>query len=152
MPIAPGWPIVGSIFHVNRQRPDLSFIAWGRQLGPVYTVNMLNESFVVVSGYDEIIEVLVSKGTAFGGRAFGAIIEFCTYGFKGILVNNANAPDWSEIKNAVCRSMRHYTDGLKPYLTITKDFVDSLHIYHGTDVDLENNINSFVLKVKYYAV
>ena len=67
----PGWPIVRSIFHVNKLRPDLSLIAWGRELGPVYAVKMFNVTLERVTGYDAIIKTLITKDETFRSRAFG---------------------------------------------------------------------------------
>ena len=147
MPKVAGWPLIGCVFRINHQRMDLSFVTWARELGPVYALTLLNETFVVVSGYDEIMEMLVKKEKAFGGRPHGRIIGFGTYGRNGLLVCDADRPHWSCIKNAVYRVMRHYNDGLQPFLSTTNNFLANLKSRIGEDVDLQNDIYNFLFKV-----
>lgn len=64
MPYVKGaWPLIGNAYQLDRQRPDRSFIQWARELGPVYSVRILHKTWVVVSGYDELQEMLVTKVT-----------------------------------------------------------------------------------------
>ena len=68
LPTCPGYPIIGSVTHLDKNRPDKTFIKWGEELGPVYAVKLLHKTIIVVSGYDELHEMLITKGSSFAGR------------------------------------------------------------------------------------
>ena len=148
MPVAASWPLVGSIFHINKNRSDLSLLKFARQLGPVYAIKTPCQTLVVVSGFNELIEMLSNKDTMFGGRAYGFSINKLTYGFKGLTTNsNIYTPAWRCIKIATSRCLRHFNDGLVPYTKNTKIFVNNLNAYNGKQVDLQQDIAIFFLKV-----
>ncbi len=148
MPVVASWPFVGSIFHVNKNRSDLSLLKFTRQLGPVYAIKTPYRTLVVVSGFDELMEMLSSKDKAFGGRAFGFSIGKLTYGFKGLTTNgNIYTPAWRCIKNATSRCLHNFNDGLVPYTKNTQIFVNNLNTYNGKQVDLQQEIAIFFLKV-----
>ncbi|ELU12785.1 hypothetical protein CAPTEDRAFT_60704, partial [Capitella teleta] len=54
-----GWPVVGNLFQMRKERPELTFADWVKDLGPVFSVNMLDQEFVVLSSLDAIYEALV---------------------------------------------------------------------------------------------
>lgn len=61
-------PLVGCALKLDKLRFDQTLLAWAKELGPVYQVRMFHQNWVVVSGYDEMYEMLVTKGQAFSGR------------------------------------------------------------------------------------
>lgn len=64
----PTWPFVGNFFQLDKRRPDLSMVEWGRTIGPVYKLTLLNTDYVVATSYEAIYELLVTKGKSFAGR------------------------------------------------------------------------------------
>lgn len=74
-PAVKGWPLVGSLFQLDMVRTDKGFARWAKELGPVYSVKLLNKTTVVVSGYDALQEMLISKVRAY-------ILFFVTSGIR----------------------------------------------------------------------
>lgn len=68
MPGPRGWPVVGSLFALDTRRLHLALQQWAKQYGPVYVVRLGPVECVVISGYEELHEMLVTKGRIFAGR------------------------------------------------------------------------------------
>ena len=57
------WPIVGSVFQMNSKRHDLSFLQWAKELGPIYSVQIFNQTLVIVSGLMKFMRCSLVKET-----------------------------------------------------------------------------------------
>ena len=151
IPTVPGWPIVGNLFQLDRKRPYLSFIEWSRKLGPVYEFQILGQTGVVVSGYDELMEMLVTKGNSFAGRPRRFQFDAMTFADKDILNGNPTQRHWTPLRKTAYRGIRHYGDGmtrLESTLSVmAQEFVAKIRSYNGKEIDLRDDIYNFVLKV-----
>ena len=156
--VSGSWPIVGNILQFDRQRPDKTLLEWSRQLGPIYKVQILHETWVIVCGYDEMHEMLVTKGHSFAGRKRATrrnyrrfLAETITCGNKDILNSDSTQPHWMPLKKAAYRGIRHYGDGLtrlETTLCVTAtEFVQKVTSYEGKMVNLKEDIHNFVVKV-----
>lgn len=63
-----GFPFFGNVFQLDMRRPDLTLMKWTKTIGPVYSLNVLHEKWIIVGGYDELRDMLVTQGQAFAGR------------------------------------------------------------------------------------
>ena len=130
-----GWPIVGNLFQVRRQRPDITFTEWAKELGPVFSAKVLHRQFTVLNSYDAIHEALVEKGNQFAGRPhknFSA--EIISDGYKSII---QQMPTQTR-KNArkVCqKKIKMYDTGLKRI-----EYISSSMIQNLTEELKKNNI------------
>ena len=153
MPGIKGWPIVGSIFQIDRMRPDQTFLQWAKDLGPVYSVQVFNQTWVIITGYEEMYEMLVTKGSSFAGRSSFFRLNYLTCGNKDIINGNPTQPHWTPLRKAAHRGIRHYGSGLtrleSTLSMMANDFVDKVSSYKGKAVDLREDIYNFVLKVCY---
>ena len=86
LPRPQGWPLFGNFFQLYKQSPHLSFQKWAKQYGPVYAVKMFTFDWVVVSGYEELHEMLLAKGRAFAGRDMHFVRK--TFFLSGMSLNN----------------------------------------------------------------
>ena len=68
MPGPRGWPIVGNSLALDRQFPHQTLEKWGKQFNGLYQVRVAMEDWVVVTKYEHVYELLVSKSYAFAGR------------------------------------------------------------------------------------
>lgn len=151
LPSVKGLPLIGSIFQLDKQRPDRSFIHWARQLGPVYTVRILHKTWVVVSGYDELQEMLVTKGFEFGGRNRIFVQEAILGKEKDLITGNPTEPTWKPLRMAAHRGIHHYGNGLtrleETLVAMARDFVAKVTSYNGQPIDLQEDIYNYVVKV-----
>ena len=151
LPISPGYPIIGSITHLDKNRPDKTILKWGKELGPLYAMKMLHETFVVVTGYDELCEMFFTKGNSFAGRYKRACLADIFFGNKGITFGNPNEIHWMPLRKAAHRGIRHYDNGLTRLEAIlsemSHDFIDKLSNYDGKTIDIRDDVYNFVIKV-----
>ena len=151
LPTSPGYPIIGSITHLDKNRPDKTFLKWGEELGPVYAVKLLHETIVVVSGYDELQEMLITKGSAFAGRLKRSFAADIFAGYKDVIFADANESHWMPLRKAAHRGIRHYGAGLirieTLLSTMSREFIEKLSSYEGKAFDMRDEIYNFVLKV-----
>ena len=151
VPTVPGWPIIGNLLQIDRKYPYLKFIEWSRKLGPVYALQFFHETWIVVSGYNEVVEMLVTKGNSFAGRGRRIQFDALTFGDKDILNGNPTQRHWTPMRKAAYRGIRHYGDGMtRLELTLSvmaQEFVAKIRCYNGEEVDLHDDIYNFVLKV-----
>lgn len=68
LPGPQGWPLLGNVVQLDKERPDRTIETWRRQYGPVYAVHMFTTPWVIVSGYEQLHDMLVTRGRAFAGR------------------------------------------------------------------------------------
>ena len=151
LPTCPGYPLIGSITHLDKSRPDKTFIKWGKELGPVYAVKMLNETFVVVTGYDQLCEMLITKGNSFAGRYKRSFLTDIFYDNKGITFGNPNDIHWMLLRKAAHRGIRHYDNGLTKLEALLSDmsheFIEKLSNYNDNAIDMRDDVYNFVIKV-----
>ena len=156
LPTFAGWPIVGNIFQIDKDRPDFTLIKWAQELGPVYSVQLFNQTWVIVAGYEEIHELLVTKGNSFAGRHRRVIFDLLTYGSKDVVNGDPTQYHWLPMRKAAHRGIRHYGSGLNRLeavlSTTAQDFVVKVTSYNGAAADLREDIYNFVLKVYIYDV
>ncbi|ELT98191.1 hypothetical protein CAPTEDRAFT_63656, partial [Capitella teleta] len=94
--------------------PELTFTEWGKELGGVFCVKILNDTFLVLNSYDAIYEALVTKGISFGGRPQGNNfrLEYVSDGFKNIVFDNPGAR-WKLLRKTSHRQIKMFDTGLK---------------------------------------
>ena len=151
LPTCPSYPIIGSIAHMDRNRPDKTLIKWSEEIGPIYAVQILHEMYVVVSGYDELHEMLITKGNSFAGRLKRSYLGDIFVGNKEVVFGNANESHWMPLRKAAHRGIRHYGAGLTHLETLlstmSQEFIESLSSYGGKPIDMQDDIYNFVLRV-----
>ncbi|ELU11556.1 hypothetical protein CAPTEDRAFT_141850 [Capitella teleta] len=122
-----GWPVVGNLFQVRRERPELTFVEWAKDLGPVFSVKMLNQQIVVLSSFDAIYEALVTKGNEFTGRpsknSFRA--DVVTDRFLNIINMSANSL-WKKLRMICQKKIKMYDTGMKRIGEISSDMIKNL--------------------------
>lgn len=63
------WPFVGNALQMKQcGRGDETMEMWARKYGGIYSIQMFNMTWVVLSGFDELHEALVQKAKIFSGR------------------------------------------------------------------------------------
>ena len=143
--------LLGNFYQLrSATQPVIKMDEWAKQFGPVYAMRIFNQDRVVVSGYDELTEMLITKGKAFGGRP-------CTYRFslffkqKDMLFNNCSFPQWLPMRKAGHRAIHHYGDGMtRLEMTINsmaEEFVNSVKSYGGKEIDLLEDVYDFVVRI-----
>ncbi|ELU02219.1 hypothetical protein CAPTEDRAFT_139038 [Capitella teleta] len=122
-----GWPMFGNLFQVNRERPELTFTEWAKHLGPVFSVKMLKQQFVVISSFEAIYETLVEKGNSFMSRSTQRIyrVDLLTENTEGISFMEPT-PTWMKLKKTLHRKIRIYDTGMKRIEEINRGLIGNL--------------------------
>lgn len=145
------YPIFGSAPYLDRERYDFTLLNWAEKLGPMYRVNIFHRTWVVITNYEEMNEMLVTKGHMFAGRDVQFKLSSVTYGKKDVIHGNPTMSHWAPLRKAAHRGIRHYGNGMArlegTLSEIASEFVTQVTTYKGEVIDLSNDIYNFVLKV-----
>ena len=144
-------PFLGNFLQLRTAaHPADKMDEWAKQFGPVYVMRIFSQNRVVVSGYDELIEMLTTKGKAFGGRPMTYRYSLI-FNRKNMLFNNASYPQWLPLRKAGHRAIHHYGDGMTrletAIQTMAAEFVDTVKSYGGKEIDLREDVYDFVVRV-----
>ncbi|ELU14150.1 hypothetical protein CAPTEDRAFT_121244 [Capitella teleta] len=116
-----------NLFQVRRERPELTFSEWTKDLGPVFSVKLFHSQFVVLSSFEAIYEALVTKGNSFSGKptknAFRA--EVMTDQFSNITRLQANQT-WKKLRLICHKKIKMYDTGMKRIEAISMNMIQFL--------------------------
>ena len=145
-----GVPFIGNFYQLRKNHPLIKMDEWAKQFGPVYVMRIFNQNRVVVSGYKELSEMLITKGKAFGGRPI-TYRSTLIFKRKDMLFNSFSSPQWMSLRKAGYRAIHHYGDGMTrletAIHTMAEEFVKSIKLYGGKDIDLREDIYDFVIRI-----
>lgn len=152
MPHPPGWPLVGNALQLTSYgRSDQTLEMWAKQYGPIFSVQVFNMTWVILSGYDQIYEALIQKSRAFSGRYQFFRFSWLVCNHKDIAMSDPNEPHWQPMRKAMHRTIQPRGDHLNRIETVLIDmaqqFVNKIKTYDGEPVDLQEDISNFVSKV-----
>ena len=69
IPSPPGIPLFGNTFQISPTKARLTLLQWARDYGGVYRISTaVAKNLVILSSYDFIQEVLITKGAIFSDR------------------------------------------------------------------------------------
>lgn len=152
LPHPRGWPFVGNALQMAQYgRSDQTLTAWAKQYGGIYSVQMFNTTWVVLSGYDEIHEALVQKGKIFSGRKQFFRFSFLVGGNKDITMSDPTIAHYMPMRKIMHRTIQplgnHLTRIESVLVDMAQQFVGKIRSYEGRVVDVENDLYNFVCKV-----
>ncbi|ELT93815.1 hypothetical protein CAPTEDRAFT_99614 [Capitella teleta] len=122
-----GWPVVGNLFQVRRERPELTFIEWAKDLGPVFSMKMFHQELVILSSFDAIYEALVKKGDSFSERPQNSSFRLglISDNFLNIASSPANST-WRKLKKVCHKKIKMYDTGMKQIEDISTGMIRNL--------------------------
>ena len=151
LPGPKGLPLVGNVFQLDKQRPDLSLVSWAKQFGSIYVIRVFSTPWVIVSGYNEHHDLLVKKGRACGGRPVDFIRQVYLHAPNDLVFCDSSVPQWMPMKSAIIRVMRN-TDKMKEFMetimrTKAAEFVQRISSYKGQEIDIKEDLDEFIFKI-----
>ncbi len=146
-----GLPLVGNVLQLDKLRPELNMVTWAKQFGSIYVIKVFSTPLVIVSGYNELYDVLVKKGKAFGGRPAAFVRQVYLHAPKDLFFCDPTAPHWLPMKSAVIRVMRN-TDKMMEFMeTVTRlraaEFIKRIFSYKGQEIDIKEDLDEFIFKI-----
>jgi cytochrome P450 len=147
-----GWPFIGNALQLNQcGRTDQTLEQWAEQYGPIFTVKVFNMTWVVVSGYDEIHEVLVQKSKAFAGRHRFFRFSYLVFGDKDFVMSDPTLPNFQPMRKALHRTIQPHGNNLNRIETVLIDMAQQLvakiKSYNGKPFDIKDDLYNFTCKV-----
>ena len=108
------WPIMGSTFNIDQNKPHLTFDKWHQEYNKDFMYYHKSQQVVVVGSADAMHEALVKKGADFMGR-------FSTYRLKmwtnfseefqdGITFSKPDAT-WKMLRQSTHKNLKQYDGG-----------------------------------------
>ncbi|XP_063061776.1 cytochrome P450 2G1-like [Engraulis encrasicolus] len=109
-PGPPGLPLLGNLLQVDKKAPFTSFLEWSKQYGPVMTVHLGPQRFVVLTGYQTVKEALVDQADDFTGRAPVPFLNRIVEG-HGLAISNGER--WKQLRRFTLSTLRDFGMGRK---------------------------------------
>ncbi|KAI5626339.1 cytochrome P450 precursor, partial [Silurus asotus] len=101
-------PIVGNILTMDMHAPFKDFLKWSKTYGPVMTVYLGPQRFLVLVGYDTVKEALVDNADDFVGRA---PVPFAQKVLKGYGITISNGERWRQLRRFTLTTLRDFGMG-----------------------------------------
>ncbi|XP_044147319.1 cytochrome P450 2K6-like isoform X2 [Bufo gargarizans] len=103
-------PIIGNMHVINTSKPQKSFMEMSKKYGPVFSVYLGSQRFVVLCGYDTVKDALVNHAEEFAGRPITAMSSKVSDN-HGILL--ANGENWKVMRRFTLSTLRDFGMGKK---------------------------------------
>ena len=153
LPYPKGLPVLGNIFQLEPHRAHLKIDEWARQLGGVYAIRLPGENIVVVSDYEHMKEILITRGNEFSGRPVGSIrVEMFSFGQSDIGFSVPNAKFRPALKKTVQGHLRLHCSGSSGYhedlyRIAEEDCFDELRKLEGKPSDVLELMYDFAVRI-----
>lgn len=69
-----GYPLVGNLFDVPKAYPWLKFHEWGDQYGPIFKLEILGSTIVIISSEKIATDLLALRGAIYSDRPYSAMV------------------------------------------------------------------------------
>ncbi|KAM5141027.1 steroid 17-alpha-hydroxylase/17,20 lyase-like isoform 2-T2 [Mantella aurantiaca] len=107
----PSLPIIGSLLYLKSDLPPhILFHNLQNKYGNLYSFKMGSQYVVVVNNYEDVKEVLVKKGKAFGGRSRAVTTDLLTRNAKDIVFADYS-PTWKFHRKVVHSALCMFGEG-----------------------------------------
>lgn len=144
------WPVVGNALMIDSCFPHLSLNKWAHQYGSVYLIHLGDEPCVVVSDYETIHDVLVTRGATFAGRTVKYRHSYVTFDCKDIFFGSPAQPWWSDLRKATHRAIRQFGDGLtkidSALCDLVQETIGKMREKQGEAVDVRDDVYELSMK------
>lgn len=97
IPSPPRTRYVGNMFSLRASAPIQDMMAFAKELGPIYWLDMMGKPIVVVSGADLVEEL--SDETRFDKAVRGALRRIRAFAGDGLFTAYTDEPNWSKAHN-----------------------------------------------------
>ena len=139
LPSPPGLPFLGNLLQLDREKPQLSFDKWAKEVGEECVIHLLGERLVIVSGYESINEVLITRSNDYAGRPSLFRGGFIAHFHDGMIFSPFT-PKFIFTKKKVAHGLKTFGDNHAKQQEIAREILDEtvadLLSKKGTSVNL----------------
>ena len=146
-----GVPFFGNLFQLQPHRSFLRLDEWAKELGNVFALRLVSKNLVVVSDYQHIREVLITRGQVFGGRPRGSLrMDLLSQGQQDIGFSEPSATFWNPVRKVVHSQLKLHGGGgshLDEIFHLAgEDVFDEIRKLRGEPVDIKSIIYNFTVR------
>ena len=122
IPQPPGKPLVGNALTVDANRQIQSLMELAEEYGPIFQLDMMGTSLIIVSGADLVAEVCDEK--RFDKSVRGPLKRLRLIGGDGLFTGDTDDPNWAKAHNILLPSFSQKAMG--SYLPMMTDIANQL--------------------------
>ena len=101
------------MLQLEPKSPHHKLHQWAEELGGLYALRLFTQNLIVVSDYDSIRYVLITKGKQFSGRPRGLLrLEMFSYDGEDISFADPDFPFWALVRKTVHKHIKMHGGGL----------------------------------------
>ncbi|KAF9026341.1 cytochrome P450 [Hymenopellis radicata] len=75
-----GWPVIGNLFDLPKEKEWVTWAKWGDQYGNVTSVNVLGTTLVILNDFASAQELLDKRSAIYSERPSFPMVELCGWG------------------------------------------------------------------------
>ncbi len=120
-----GVPFFGNAFQIDPLRPHITLTAWNQKYGDIFQINTYGKRSIVISSYEGIRTVLITKSTDFAGRPY-LFREDLLNGFRPGFSFGDYSLSLMKTKKTVMTAIKMHGDGLDKLESISLDIIQDL--------------------------
>ena len=125
IPSPPSIPVLGHVLQINPTKSRYTFQEWARRYGGAYRIRTVFAGHtVIVSTYDLIHEVLVTKGAMFSNRPETFRMRYLNC--RDILTFKNNDASWRALRKQSHRYLKQFGDGMFKLEAVLKDVLTQM--------------------------
>ena len=160
IPSPPRLPILGHVLSLGK-KPHQIFTKWKESHGDIYSIQLLNKEFLILSG-EPLYDALVTQGKEYAGRPTTYRHQILAAEMRGVIAPSIS-PTWRKIRGLTHQLVKRHGEGLVYEKQVTKEIIDELiqsikdgvkekgfcDPYHQIYMSIANGIASMFLGIKY---
>ena len=86
---------LGNLPLIDKDKPTLSFIKIAEEYGPIFQIQTLSDTIIVVSGHELVAEVC--DETRFDKSIEGALAKVRAFAGDGLFTSETHEPNWKKL-------------------------------------------------------
>ena len=151
LPYPEGVPFLGNVFQLQPHRSHLRLDEWAQELGSVYALRLFSQNAVVVSDYENLKDILITRGKVFGGRPQDSFrLDLFSHGKQDVAFANPDAKFWSPVRKLVHGHLKLHSGGaahLEEIFHLSgEDAFDDIRKQEGNPIDIQDILYSFSMR------
>jgi cytochrome P450/NADPH-cytochrome P450 reductase len=146
IPRPPGHILLGNLLTIDQSSPLQEMMRLARELGPIYSLDMMGKAVVVVSGYSLVDELCDER--RFDKAVRGALRRIRRFTGNGLFTADTHDPAWTKARRIILPALSHRA--IETYHGMMSDIADQLvlkwkRLNSDDQVDVVRDMTAFTL-------
>ncbi len=145
-----GIPYFGNVFQLTATNGISVIENWRKQFGDIFQIHLVGKNVTLVSGENELREMLIAKSNDFAGRPhMFRCMQFLNC--AGDVIISDYSPKWIMMKKAFINTLKMYGERMSFLEDITRDavhvLVERFEKTHGQPINIKNDVHHTVTDI-----